>query len=57
MKIKPSAVFLPIFQQLPTTGEMPARGLTIIYNIGGPGAKAYKLYFYSGSAWELITSS
>ncbi len=45
---------LPIHQSLPAS---PDRGTQIIYNIGGPSAKAYKLYFYSGSAWELITSS
>lgn len=57
MKIKPSAVFLPVHQKLPTKGEFPVRGQLILYNIGGPDAKNYRLYVYSGSAWRLVTQS
>lgn len=41
-----------VHQQLPSN---PDRGVIVMYNIGGPGAKNYNLYTYTGAAWEQIT--
>lgn len=60
MKQVVEALNLKVHHSLPNsevTNDPAATKRLIIYNIGGPSAKNYKLYFYTGSAWEQVTSS